>query len=75
MVYNETIFWRTLSKGGSALDEQRGGAARTISLVMLITLIGKVLGLYRDRLLAIHYSVGPEASAFFYGQPHPPGVF
>jgi len=32
---------------------------------MIITLIGKVLGLYRDRLLAIHYSVGPEASAFF----------
>ncbi len=32
---------------------------------MLVTLIGKVLGLYRDRLLAIHYSVGMEASAFF----------
>ena len=48
-----------------ALDERSGGAARTISVVMLVTLIGKVLGLYRDRLLAIHYSVGPEASAFF----------
>ena len=32
---------------------------------MLVTLIGKVLGLYRDRLLAIHYSTGPAASAFF----------
>lgn len=32
---------------------------------MVVTLLGKVLGLYRDRLLAIHYSVGPEASAFF----------
>ena len=31
---------------------------------MLVTLIGKVLGLYRDRLLAIHYSTGPAASAF-----------
>ena len=32
---------------------------------MLVTLIGKVLGLYRDRLLAVHYSTGPAASAFF----------
>ena len=32
---------------------------------MVITLVGKVLGLYRDRLLAIHYNVGPQASAFF----------
>ena len=43
----------------------RGGAAGTISLVMAVTLIGKVLGLYRDRLLAIHYDTGMEASAFF----------
>ena len=32
---------------------------------MLVTLLGKVLGLYRDRLLAIHYSTGMEANAFF----------
>ncbi|MCI9156084.1 MAG: murein biosynthesis integral membrane protein MurJ [Lawsonibacter sp.] len=32
---------------------------------MVITLIGKVLGLYRDRLLAVHYSTGPTANAFF----------
>lgn len=32
---------------------------------MAVTLIGKVLGLYRDRLLAVHYSTGPAASAFF----------
>ncbi len=48
-----------------ALEEQRGSAARTVSFVMVMTLVGKVLGLYRDRLLAVHYSVGPEASAFF----------
>ena len=47
------------------MEERRGSAARTISSVMVITLLGKVLGLYRDRLLAIHYSVGPQASAFF----------
>ena len=32
---------------------------------MALTLIGKVLGLYRDRLLAVHYSTGAAASAFF----------
>jgi len=32
---------------------------------MLITLIGKALGLYRDRLLAVRYSVSMEANAFF----------
>ena len=48
-----------------ALEERRSSAARTVSFVMAVTLIGKVLGLYRDRLLAVHYSTGPEASAFF----------
>lgn len=47
------------------MEEKQGSAARTIGGVMLITLLGKVLGLYRDRLLAVHYSVGMEASAFF----------
>ncbi len=47
------------------MEEKQPSAARTIGVVMLVTLIGKVLGLYRDRLLAIHYSVGMEASAFF----------
>ena len=47
------------------MDKERGGAARTVSAVMAITLVGKVLGLYRDRLLAVHYSTGPAANAFF----------
>ena len=47
------------------MAEKKNNAAKTISLVMLVTLLGKVLGLYRDRLLAIHYSVGMEANAFF----------
>ena len=33
--------------------------------MMALTLIGKVLGLYRDRLLAVHYSTGAAANAFF----------
>lgn len=47
------------------LEERHDNAARTVSFVMAITLIGKVLGLYRDRLLAVHYSTGPAANAFF----------
>ena len=47
------------------MAEKQNNAAKTISVVMLVTLLGKVLGLYRDRLLAIHYSTGMEANAFF----------
>ena len=45
--------------------EEKNSAAKTVSLVMAVTFIGKVLGLYRDRLLAIHYSTGSAANAFF----------
>lgn len=47
------------------MEKKQNNAAKTISWVMIITLLGKVLGLYRDRLLAVHYSVGMEANAFF----------
>ena len=47
------------------MEERRNSAAKTVSFVMALTLAGKVLGLYRDRLLAIHYSTGPAANAFF----------
>ena len=47
------------------MDQRQNNATKTISFVMVITLLGKVLGLYRDRLLAIHYSTGMEANAFF----------
>lgn len=47
------------------MEERQSNATKTISMVMLVTLIGKVLGLYRDRLLAVHYSMGMEANAFF----------
>ena len=41
-------------------------ATRTISIVMVITLLGKVLGLFRDHLMAVHYgTVGMEAKAFY----------
>lgn len=47
------------------MQQKSDNTTKTIALVMAFTLIGKVLGLYRDRLLAIHYSTGIEASAFF----------
>ena len=45
-------------------EKQQDNQVKTISLLMLITLIGKVLGLLRERLLAINYGSGIEASAF-----------
>ena len=54
-----------LKKEVSDLEERNSGAAKTVSLVMAVTLIGKALGLYRDRLLAVRYSTGPAANAFF----------
>ena len=45
--------------------EDRHSATRTISAVMAITLLGKVMGLYRDHLLAVHYGMGMEANAFY----------
>lgn len=43
---------------------QKDNASKTISVVMIITLLGKVLGLLRDRLLAVNYGMGMEANAF-----------
>lgn len=45
-------------------EQSSQGVVRTISWVMIITLIGKVLGLFRDRLLAVNYGTGMYASAF-----------
>ena len=46
------------------MSKNQENSTKTISIMMLITLVGKVLGLYRDRLLAVHYGVGMEANAF-----------
>ena len=51
--------------GGTVLEERKNGATKTIGVVMVLTLLGKVMGLYRDHLLAIHYGMGMEASAFY----------
>lgn len=47
------------------MEQRKDNATKTISMVMLMTLLGKGLGLYRDHLLAIHYGMGQEANAFY----------
>ena len=39
-------------------------AVRAAGSMMIITLVGKVLGLVRDMLLAANYGSGMEANAF-----------
>ena len=47
------------------MEQKNNNAAKTISMVMILTLLGKVMGLYRDHLLALHYGMGMEANAFY----------
>lgn len=48
------------------MANEKDHATRTISIVMVITLVGKVLGLFRDHLMAVHYgTAGMEAKAFY----------
>ncbi|MBQ4381399.1 MAG: murein biosynthesis integral membrane protein MurJ [Oscillospiraceae bacterium] len=46
------------------MEEKKKGSVRTVGLMMIITLLGKVLGLVRDRLLTVNYGSGMEANAF-----------
>lgn len=39
-------------------------AVKTINNIIVITLIGKLMGLYRDRLIAITFGTGMDANAF-----------
>lgn len=52
-------------KGGQSVEKRTDNATKTISMVMILTLLGKVMGLYRDHLLALHYGMGMEANAFY----------
>lgn len=47
------------------MEKKQSNATKTISMVMILTLLGKVMGLYRDHLLAVHYGMGMEANAFY----------
>jgi putative peptidoglycan lipid II flippase len=46
------------------MAEKNKSSVRTISLVMILTLIGKLLGLLRDRLMTVTYGSGMETNAF-----------
>ena len=55
-----------MERGEETLSESKDRSTRTISVVMVITLLGKVLGLFRDHLMAVHYgTTGMEAKAFY----------
>ena len=46
------------------MSDSNDKTVRTVSWMILITLIGKLLGLVRDQYLALNYSIGSEAVAF-----------
>lgn len=46
-------------------DSSSKNTSATVGSIMLLTLLGKAMGLWRDRLLAIHYGTGMEANAFY----------
>ncbi|MEL4105665.1 murein biosynthesis integral membrane protein MurJ [Oscillospiraceae bacterium WX1] len=46
------------------MAEKNNHHVKTISLVMLLTLIGKFMGLFRDRLMTVHFGSGMETNAF-----------
>ena len=46
------------------MTTKENSTVKTVSLMMAITLIGKILGLIRDQFLAGNYAFGMEASAF-----------
>ncbi|MCD8128563.1 MAG: murein biosynthesis integral membrane protein MurJ [Oscillospiraceae bacterium] len=46
------------------MQEEQKKPVRAVSLMIVITLAGKILGLVRDRLLTINYGSGMEANAF-----------
>lgn len=46
------------------MSEKGNQAVKTVSFMMLITLLGKILGLVREQFLAATYATGMEAAAF-----------
>ncbi|MCQ4727037.1 murein biosynthesis integral membrane protein MurJ [Anaerotignum faecicola] len=46
------------------MEKKNNNDVKTVSFIMVITLIGKIMGLVRDQFLASNYSIGIEANAF-----------
>lgn len=47
------------------MSEKNDNSIKAVGYVMIITLVGKILGLLRDRLMYMNYDIGLEANAFF----------
>jgi putative peptidoglycan lipid II flippase len=46
------------------MEKQNSSPVKTVSFVMVLTLLGKVMGLIRDRLLTVNYGLSTESNAF-----------
>ena len=57
------------------MEEKKTNRVRAVSLMMLLTLIGKVLGLVRDMLLGSHFATGTAANAFLAASRIPRNFF
>lgn len=47
------------------MAEEQGKTWKTVGGVMVLTLLGKLMGLWRDRLMALSYGTSMEANAFY----------
>ena len=56
-------------------EKERNRNIRTIGVMMVLTLLGKVLGLVRDILLGYHFATGMEANAFMAASRIPRNFF
>ncbi len=56
------LIFKLMDRGLTVHKEK--SPVKTVSLMMIITLAGKVLGLLRDRFLTVNYGSGMEANAF-----------
>ncbi|MBR7150390.1 MAG: murein biosynthesis integral membrane protein MurJ, partial [Oscillospiraceae bacterium] len=55
--------------------EKKNNAAKTVSVIMLITLLGKVMGLVRDMLLGHNFATGMASVAFLTASRIPRNFF
>ena len=56
-------------------ENNTNSAIKTVGIMMLITLLGKVLGLVRDMLMGYYFGTGPVADAFFVASQVPRNFF
>lgn len=47
------------------MSKENPSTLSTVSTIIALTLLGKIMGLWRDRMLALAYGTGMEANAFY----------